>query len=407
MRAYNGVQPLQAGWRTLRGFMSKRDDRLQQLRDEIAEVTPREAQRLVEDGAALVDVREPDEIAAGSPAGSLPLGRGYLELRIEQSVPDTDRTVICMCGGGARSLLAADSLRQLGYRDVRSLAGGFNRWKDEGLPFEIPRALDTDARARYARQLTLPEIGERGQARLADAKVLLIGAGGLGSPAAYYLAAAGIGTLGIVDHDTVDRSNLQRQILHTDDRVGMSKVDSARRTLNALNPAVRVEGYEERLSANNVERILEGHDLVVDGSDNFATRYLVNDACVKLGLANVHGAVFRFEGQMSVFWPAGDDDAPCYRCLYPEPPPPEQAPSCADAGVMGALPGIIGTLQALEALKLLLGVGQPLIGRLLCFDGLAGEFRELRIRRDPECAYCSAAEFPGYIDYQRFCSAAG
>lgn len=387
--------------------MSRRDERLTRLRDEISEVSPEEARRLADGGAALIDVREPDEIAAGSPAGALRLGRGYLELRIEQSVPDTERTVICMCGGGSRSLFAADALRQLGYSDVRSVAGGFNRWKDEGLPFEIPQALDADARARYARQLTLPEIGETGQAKLAEAKVLLIGAGGLGSPAAYYLAAAGVGTLGIVDHDTVDRSNLQRQILHTDDRIGMSKVESARRTLNALNPVVRVEGYEERLSSENVERILEGYDLVVDGSDNFPTRYLVNDACVKLGLPNVHGAVFRFEGQMSVFWPAAGDDAPCYRCLYPEPPPPEQAPSCADAGVMGVLPGIIGTLQALEALKILLGIGESLTGRLLCFDGLAGEFRELRIRRDPQCPYCTAGEFPGYIDYQQFCNAAG
>lgn len=387
--------------------MSKRDERLARLREEIPEVTPEEAHRLTAGGAALIDVREPDEIAAGSPAGALPLGRGYLELRIEQSVPDTGRTVICMCGGGSRSLFAADALRSLGYRDVRSVAGGFNRWKDEGLPFEIPRALDADARARYARQLTLPEIGEAGQAKLADSKVLLIGAGGLGSPAAYYLAAAGVGTLGIVDHDTVDRSNLQRQILHTDDRIGMSKVESARRTLNALNPSVQVEGYEERLSSDNVERIFRDYDLVVDGSDNFATRYLVNDACVKLGLPNVHGAVFRFEGQMSVFWPAAGDDSPCYRCLYPEPPPPEQAPSCADAGVLGVLPGIIGTLQALEALKILLGIGEPLRGRLLCFDGQAGEFRELRIRRDPQCAYCTAEEFPGYIDYQQFCNAAG
>ncbi|MDX1609625.1 MAG: molybdopterin-synthase adenylyltransferase MoeB [Halofilum sp. (in: g-proteobacteria)] len=385
--------------------MSNRDESLQRLRGEIPEVTPEETRRLVEDGAALVDVREAEEIAQGSPPGALRLGRGYLELRIEQSVPDTDRTVICMCGGGSRSLFAADDLRRLGYRDVRSMAGGFNRWKDEGLPFEVPQVLDADARARYARQLTLPEIGEAGQGRLAQAKVLLIGAGGLGSPAAYYLAAAGVGTLTLVDHDTVDRSNLQRQILHTDDRVGMSKVDSARRTLNALNPAVRVEGHEERLSSDNVERIFAGHDLVVDGSDNFATRYLVNDACVKLGLPNVHAAVFRFEGQASVFWPAGGDDAPCYRCLYPEPPPPEQAPSCAEAGVMGVLPGIMGTIQALEALKLLLGVGQPLTGRLLCFDGLAGEFRELRIRRDPECAYCGSGEFPGYIDYQQFCAA--
>lgn len=387
--------------------MSKRDERLQRLREEIPEVSPGEAQRLIDAGAALVDVREPDEIAQGSPAGSLRPGRSYLELRIEQAVPDTDRTVLCLCGGGTRSLFAADALRRLGYSDVRSVAGGFNRWKDEGLPFEQPRMLDDASRARYARQLTLPEIGEAGQERLGRSKVLLIGAGGLGSPAAYYLAAAGVGQLGIVDHDTVDRSNLQRQILHTDDRVGMGKAESARRTLNALNPAIAVETYEERLSSENVERLFDGYDLVVDGSDNFATRYLVNDACVKLGLPNVHGAVFRFEGQLSVFWPAADAEAPCYRCLYPEPPPPEQAPSCAEAGVMGVLPGIIGTLQALETLKILLETGRPMIGRLLCFDGLATEFRELRIRRDPDCAYCASTEFPGYVDYQQFCSNAG
>lgn len=387
--------------------MSKRDERLARLRDEIPETTPAQAQELTDGGAVLIDVREPDEIAQGSPAGALRPGRSYLEMRIEQSVPDTGRTVLCLCGGGNRSLFAADALRQLGYSDVRSVAGGFNRWKDEGLPFEVPSVLDDDSRARYARQLTLPEIGEAGQEKLGRSKVLLIGAGGLGSPAAYYLAAAGVGTLGIVDHDSVDRSNLHRQILHTDDRVGMSKAESARRTLNALNPAVRVETYEERLSSDNVERIFDGYDLVVDGADNFATRYLVNDACVKLGLPNVHGAVFRFEGQLSVFRPGSGDDAPCYRCLYPEPPPPEQAPSCAEAGVMGALPGIIGTLQALEALKLLLGTGKPLVGRLLCFDGLAGEFRELRVRRDPECSYCGGNGFPGYVDYEQFCSAAG
>ncbi|MEF8834196.1 MAG: molybdopterin-synthase adenylyltransferase MoeB, partial [Halofilum sp. (in: g-proteobacteria)] len=239
-----------------------------------------------------------------------------------------------------------------------------------------------------------------------DARVLLIGAGGMGSPAGLYLAAAGVGTLGIVDHDTVDRSNLQRQILHADNRVGLSKVESARQAIRELNPAVEVVGFEERLSSNNVERIFEGFDVVVDGSDNFATRYLVNDACVKLGLPNVHGAVFRFEGQTSVFWPSGPHGGPCYRCLYPEPPPPEQAPSCAEAGVLGVLPGIIGTLQALETLKILLGVGQPLTGRLLCLDGAATEFRELKVRADPECPYCSARhEFPGYIDYEQFCAA--
>ncbi|MEX0606681.1 MAG: ThiF family adenylyltransferase, partial [Halofilum sp. (in: g-proteobacteria)] len=289
-------------------------DRLEQLRQEIPEIDPAEAERLARSGAALVDVREAEEIAQGSPTGALRLGRGYLELKIGDEIPDPDRTVLCLCGGGTRSLFAADGLRGLGYSDVRSVVGGFNRWKNEGLPFEIPRVLDADARARYARQISLPEVGEAGQAKLADARVLLIGAGGLGSPAALYLAAAGVGTLGIVDHDTVDRSNLQRQILHADTRVGVSKVESARQAIRELNPQVEVVGFEERLSSENVERIFADFDLVVDGSDNFATRYLVNDACVKLGLPNVHGAVFRFEGQASVFWPAGPEGGPCYRC---------------------------------------------------------------------------------------------
>ena len=386
--------------------MTARERRLERLREEIPEVDPADVAALLDAGAALIDVREPDEVAQGTPDSAHALGRGYLELRIEQAVPEPDRTILCLCSGGTRSLFAADDLRQMGYTDVRSVAGGFNRWKDEGLPFGIPRTLDADARARYARQISLPEVGETGQAELADARVLLIGAGGLGSPAAYYLAAAGVGTLGIVDHDTVDRSNLQRQILHTDARVGLSKVESARHTLKALNPSVEVIGFEERLSSASIERIFDGFDLVVDGSDNFATRYLVNDACVKLELPNVHGAVFRFEGQMSVFWPGGPHDGPCYRCLYPEPPPPDQAPSCAEGGVLGVLPGTIGMLQALEALKILLGIGRPLVGRLLCFDGLAGEFRELGIRLDPVCRYCATGgEFPGYIDYEQFCAA--
>jgi len=385
--------------------MTARDRRLEELRREIPEIDPAEAERLVRAGAILVDVREPEEIAQGTPADALPLGRGYLELRIEQSVPDSERTILCMCGGGTRSLFAADSLRRLGYRDVRSVAGGFDRWKNDGLAFEIPRMLDADARARYARQIALPEVGDEGQRRLADAKVLLIGAGGLGSPAALYLAAAGVGTLGIVDPDTVDRSNLQRQILHTDSRVGTGKVESARQAIKALNPAVEVVGHAERLSSENVERIFAGFDLVVDGSDNFPTRYLVNDACVKLNLPNVHAAVFRFEGQASVFWPGGPHGGPCYRCIYPEPPPPDQAPSCAEGGVLGVLPGILGTLQALEALKILLGAGRPLVGRLLCFDGQATEFRELAVRADPECAYCGKGHaFPGYVDYERFCA---
>lgn len=386
--------------------MSARDRRLEELRREIDEVSPGEASGLAGDGALLIDVREPEEIAQGSPTGALRLSRGWLELQIEREAPDTDRTLLVMCGGGTRSLFAADGLRRLGYSDVRSVSGGFNRWKNEGLAFEIPRVLDADARARYARQISLPEIGTEGQARLGQARVLLIGAGGLGSPAALYLAAAGVGTLGIVDHDTVDRSNLQRQILHTDAAVGTPKVESARHTLNALNPEVEIVGINEHLTSDSVERIFDGYDVIVDGSDNFATRYLVNDACVRLGLPNVHGAVFRFDGQASVFWPGGPHGGPCYRCLYPEPPPPDQAPSCAEAGVMGVLPGLIGTLQALETLKILLGKGQPLVGRLLCFDGLGGEFRELRVRQDPACAYCaSGSEFPGYIDYERFCAA--
>jgi molybdopterin/thiamine biosynthesis adenylyltransferase/rhodanese-related sulfurtransferase len=386
--------------------MSARDDRLAQLRASIPEVTPEQADAAARAGAALIDVREPDEIAQGSPSGALRLGRGFLEMRIEQAVPDTDQPLLVMCGGGTRSLFAADSLRRMGYSDVRSVAGGFNRWKNEGLAFERPRALDADARARYARQITLPEVGETGQSKLNEASVLLIGAGGLGSAAGLYLAAAGVGRVGFVDHDSVDRSNLQRQVLHADARVGTSKIESARTAVKALNPAVEVVGYPERLSSDNVERLFSGWDVIVDGADNFATRYLVNDACVKLGLPNVHGAVFRFEGQMSVFWPAGPQGGPCYRCVYPEPPPPEEAPSCAEGGVLGVLPGIIGQLQALETLKLLLGVGQPLVGRLLCFDGLASECRELGVRADPACPYCAPeATFPGYIDYEQFCAA--
>lgn len=387
--------------------MSVHEDRLQALRGEIPEIAPADAQRLAENGAALIDIRESDEVRDGLPAGAVHLTRGYLELKIGETAPDRSQTVLLMCGGGTRSLFAADDLRRLGYRDVRSVTGGFNRWKNEGLPFSIPRMLDSAARARYARQITLPEVGEAGQAKLADARVLLVGAGGLGSPAAFYLAAAGVGTLGIVDHDTVDRSNLQRQILHSDARIGMAKVESARLTINALNPEVRVNGYETRLDRDNIEGIFADHDVIVDGSDNFPTRYLVNDACVKLGLPNVHGAVYRFDGQASLFWPGGPDGGPCYRCLYPEPPPPEQAPSCAEGGVMGVLPGMIGVIQATETLKLLLGVGTTLNGRLLCVDGLHGEFRELRVRRDPQCRYCSAAEFPGYTDYEHFCRATG
>lgn len=384
--------------------MKAAEARLRELRARVREVTPAEAATLQARGAALIDVREPEEIAQGSPPGAYRLGRGFLELRIEEAVPDLSRPLVVMCGSGVRSLFAAEDLARLGYRNVYSLAGGFSRWKLEGYPVEVPRRLDRDAMERYSRHLLMPEVGEAGQLKLLGSKVLLIGAGGLGSPAAFYLAAAGVGTIGIVDHDVVDRSNLQRQILHCDQRVGQSKVGSARQTLTALNPGITIVPHELRLTSANVEQVLAGYDVVIDGSDNFPTRYLVNDACVKLGLPNVHGSVYRFEGQVTVFWPRGGR-GPCYRCLYPEPPPAEFAPSCAEAGVLGVLPGVIGLLQATEAIKLLLGIGEPLIGRLLYYDALRAEFRSLELPRDARCRYCAdGATFPGYVDYEQFCA---
>lgn len=381
--------------------------RLQELKTTVPEVTPQEALMLKNNGAALIDVREPDEVAAGSPAGAARIVRGFLELQVEEQVPELDQTVLVMCAGGARSLFAARDLQELGYHDVRSVSGGFTAWKSGGLPIEIPRVLSSEERERYGRHLAIPEVGEAGQVKLLDGKVLLVGAGGLGSPAALYLAAAGVGTLGIVDDDVVDRSNLQRQILHTDDRVGASKVESAQATLSALNPAIRIAAYPVRLSSDNVEEIFTGYDVVVDGSDNFPTRYLVNDACVKLGIPNVHGSIFRFDGQVSVFWPGYEKRrGPCYRCLFPEPPPPELAPSCAEAGVLGILPGVIGTLEAVEAVKILLGVGDPLVGRLIVYDALNQRFTELRVEPNEECAYCAdGSEINEYPDYEYFCAA--
>ncbi|RXZ43200.1 molybdopterin-synthase adenylyltransferase MoeB [Crenobacter cavernae] len=388
--------------------MKAKDRQLAELKSRIAEITPGEALQLQVQGAALIDVREAEEIAQGSPPGAHRLGRGFLELRVEDAIPDFDHPVVVMCNGGTRSLFAADSLARMGYSTLYSMAGGFARWKAEGLPFEQPSRLDASARERYARHLAIPEVGEAGQAKLLASRVLLIGAGGLGCPAAFYLGAAGVGTLGIVDHDVVDRSNLQRQILHAEAKIGMPKVRSARQAIEALNPTIKVETYETRLTSENVEDIFSGYDVVVDGSDNFPTRYLVNDACVKLGIPNVHGSVYRFEGQASVFWPGyGKRRGPCYRCLYPEPPPPEFAPSCMEAGVLGVLPGLIGLIEAVETLKLLLDIGDPLVGRLLCYDALKAEFTELELKPDPECAYCAAGSaFPGYVDYERFCHAA-
>ncbi len=386
--------------------MKAKDRRLAELRSAVPELTPNEAQAMHTGGAALIDVRDTDEVMQGSPVGAHRLGRSYLELRIEDTVPDLDRTLLVMCAGGVRSLFAAEALKHLGYKDVRSIAGGFNRWKNEGLPFEIPRVLDAEARERYSRHLLMPDVGESGQLKLLDSKVLLIGAGGLGSPAAYYLTAAGVGTIGLVDHDVVDRSNLQRQILHTDARVGIPKVASAREALEALNPDVKIIGYETRLDSSNVEEIFSNYDIVVDGSDNLPTRYLINDACVRLGIPNVHAAVYRFEGQLTVFWPAyAGQRGGCYRCMFPEPPPPELAPSCAEAGVLGVMPGVLGLLQAVETLKILLDIGEPLVGKMLHYDALSSQFTILKIKANPDCKYCGEnADFEGYEDYAEICA---
>ncbi len=387
--------------------MKGMERRMAELKSVIPEVEPQEAQALLAQGALLVDVRETDEIANGSPAGSLRMGRGYLELRIEDRVPDKDHTLVVMCAGGVRSLFAAEALQQLGYSDVRSLAGGFNRWKNEGLDFEIPRALNAEAKERYSRHLLLPEVGEPGQLKLLDSKVLLIGAGGLGSPCAYYLAAAGVGTIGLVDMDVVDRSNLQRQIIHTDARVGTSKVASARESIEQLNPDVKVVGYETRLDASNVEEIFAAYDVIVDGTDNLPTRYLVNDACVKLGKPNVHAAVYRFEGQLTVFWPGHPDNpSGCYRCMFPNPPDPSSAPSCSEIGVLGILPGVMGLLQATEVLKVLLNIGKPLLGKMLYYDALSSSFNEFKLPKNAACPYCGGqGDFPGYEEYAQVCAA--
>lgn len=374
---------------------------LSEIREEIEEVDAAQAKDRLEAGAVLIDVREGTETADGVVPGCKLIPRGFLEPRIEDQVLNRDQEVILMCAGGTRSLLAARSLSELGYTNVKSLDGGFRAWKNAGFGFEVPKSLTNDQLTRYSRHLLIPEIGEEGQRKLLDAKVLLLGAGGIGCPLAYYLAAAGVGTIGIIDNDVVDRSNLQRQILHTEDRIGMPKVDSARIALEALNPDIQINTYNERLTADNVLEIFEGYDIVADGGDNFPTRYLVNDACVHLGIPNVTGSVFRFEGQVTVL---KAQEGPCYRCLYPEPPPAEFAPSCQEAGVLGVLPGIIGLLQGVEVLKLIADFGTPLIGRLLMYNALDQEFRTLRIRRDEECKMCGEnATFTGFTEYEQFC----
>jgi len=360
----------------------------------------------------LVDVREKDEWRGGYIPGALSLPRGFLEIQAEQKLPDKNARIVAYCAGGTRSALAAAALQDLGYTNVETANPGFVRWKDLGYPTETPPQLTDGQRERYSRHILLPEVGETGQAKLLQSKVLLLGAGGLGSPAALYLAAAGVGTLGIVDADVVDASNLQRQIIHATSRVGTPKVESAAKAIADLNPDVKVVAHRERMTSANVDRLFSDYEVVIDGTDNFPTRYLVNDASVWLGKPVVHGSIFRFDGQVTTFIPEKAakklgmaDASPCYRCLYPEPPPPHLAPSCQEAGVLGILCGIIGTMQATEAIKILLGKGTTLAGRLMTYDSLKMKFRELRLRRDPHCPVCGPAPtITSYIDYEGFCA---
>ncbi len=384
---------------------------LRQIKNRIDEVDPAAVHEQVGNGAVIVDVREPEEWAAGHIPGAVHVPKSYLESRIEGAVPDRSGHVVLYCASGNRSAWAARTLTEdLGYEHVESMTGGFTLWKDRGYEVQTPRSLTAEQRERYSRHLLLPEVGIDGQQKLLDARVLLLGAGGLGSPAALYLAAAGVGTLGIVDNDEVDLSNLQRQVIHSSERIGVSKVESAEQTINALNPDVKVEKYPVRLGADNIVEIISGYDVVVDGLDNFPTRYLLNDASVRLGIPVVSAAILGFEGQLSVFKPY---DGPCYRCLFPVPPPAELAPSCGANGVLGVLPGTMGLLQATEVIKLILGEGEPLIGRLLMYDALAARVTEVKVRRDPDCPICSREpesisddELGVFPDYEAFCAGA-
>jgi molybdopterin/thiamine biosynthesis adenylyltransferase/rhodanese-related sulfurtransferase len=371
------------------------------VRASVTEVTPAELEARPAGSVEIIDVREAEEWEQGAIPGARWVARGVLEGQVALHLPDPGTEIVLYCAGGPRSVLAARALQDMGYRRVASLAGGFDRWKSEGRKWEVPVGLDAGQRVRYSRHLLLPEIGEAGQERLLASRVLLVGAGGLGSPVVLYLAAAGVGTLGIVDFDLVDATNLQRQVVHNLDRVGRLKVDSAAETVRRLNPDVKVLPYPERLSAANALEVLAGYDVIVDGADNFPVRYLMNDASLHLRVPVVHGSIFRFEGQATVFRPYA---GPCYRCLFPEPPPPELAPSCAEAGVLGVLPGIIGSIQAVETIKLLLGIGEPLVGRLLTYDSLAQEFRTLQVRRDPSCPACAdEGRVPVLVDYDDAC----
>ncbi|WP_038038087.1 molybdopterin-synthase adenylyltransferase MoeB [Thermorudis peleae] len=379
----------------------------QEIKQAIQEVDVHQLYQELRQGRrpVVIDVREREEWEQGYIPGAVFIPRGYLELQVEDRVPDKDTPVYVYCAGGVRSAFAAKTLQEMGYRHVYSVAGGFSAWKHAGYPFVTPRQWTREQLQRYSRHFLIPEVGESGQARLLDSKVLVIGAGGLGSPAALYLAAAGVGTIGIVDNDVVDLSNLQRQIIHTTDRVGQPKTESARQTLTALNPDVNVVLHDVWLTSQNILDIIRDYDVIVNGADNFPTRYLVNDAAVLLGKPVVDASIFRFEGMVTVYKPG---EGPCYRCLFPEPPPADLAPTCDQAGVLGVLTGVIGALQANEAIKLLLGLGEPLVGRVLLFDGLTTTFRELTVARDPDCAICGpnatvTPETIGQIDYQQSC----
>ena len=380
--------------------MSGYRDLVAAARSRVSEVTPEQLRSRMEE-VTILDVREPHEFDQGVVPGAVYMSRGVLERDIEVMVPDRSTPIILYCAGGSRSALAAATLLDMGYSEVASLAGGFDGWKAAGMPWGDPAGLTADQKSRYSRHVRLPEVGEAGQLRLLESRVLLIGAGGLGSPAALYLAAAGVGTLGVVDDDVVDASNLQRQVIHNIERIGMAKTDSARETITALNPDVKVETHRERLMAANALDIMRDYDVVVDGGDNFPTRYLINDAALLLDVPVVHGSIFRFEGQVSVVSPW---DGPCYRCLHPSAPPPEVAPSCAEAGVLGVLPGVIGSIQAMETIKLLLGIGDTLVGRLLVYDALEQDFASVNLRRDPECAACGDRDrLPTLVDYDETC----
>jgi adenylyltransferase/sulfurtransferase len=376
-----------------------------EARKEIPEVTAQQVNDLLKNNGkspVMLDVRESDEWRQGHLDGAIPLPRGFLEIKVETTIPDKSTPIIAYCAGGVRSLLAAKAMKEMGYQNVSSMSGGYAAWKNGGFKWVQDFQYTPEQLIRYSRHFLLPEVGEDGQAKLLQAKVLIVGAGGLGSPSAYYLAAAGVGTIGIIDNDVVDISNLQRQILHANDRVGVPKVESAKKTLEGLNPDVKVVPYQAKLTSENIMEIIKDYDLVVDGCDNFPTRYLVNDACVLTGKPNVHGSIFQFEGQATVFYPG---QGPCYRCLYPEPPPAEMAPSCAEAGVLGVLPGLIGVIEALEAVKLILGKGDTLVGRLLHFNTLTMEINTLKLRRDPNCPMCGDnPTIHQLIDYEEFCS---